>query len=99
MTDYPRKWDSETSLVDEDDWNAVCDHIDETKEGTATISAGDTEVTVTHNKGVANYPVVVPSSEPASFWWVPSADVGVNSFKIKLVSPNLESDTTFYYQV
>jgi hypothetical protein len=38
-------------------------------------------------------------NEPSSYWWIPEADVTTTSFKIKLASPNLGSDTKFNYQL
>jgi hypothetical protein len=67
-------------------------------EGTATISAMSSEVTVTHNKGVTNQPQVTPTVDPEQFWYVPIADITVNSFKIVLASTTF-TDKTFNYKV
>ena len=65
---------------------------------TATISAGDTEVTVTHNKGVLNYPTATPIDElEGRDSWVEYVDV--NSFKIVISMADLVNDHVFYYHV
>jgi len=68
------------------------------KEGTTTISAGNTEITVTHNKGVLNYPVISSCDElEGRDCWTEYVDV--NSFKIHISMADLENDHIFNYHV
>jgi len=64
--------------------------------GTATISAGNTSVTVNH--GLASAPKVVkvtPIGDPGDRWWV--ANVGDTSFDIVVASAPT-ADISFYWE-
>jgi hypothetical protein len=68
------------------------------KEGTATILSGATSVTVTHNKGVTNYPQVTPLQDMGALrYWTPEADITATAFKIEIDSTS--SDKKFKYRV
>lgn len=99
MTDLKKLTTPDSGADDKvygDDWNDAVDEIPY-KRGTATITAGNTEVTVTHNKGVANTPRVVPLDDLGGrSFWVPEGDIGVNSFKILISSADF-SDHKFLY--
>ena len=65
---------------------------------TATVTAGNTEVTVTHNKGVLNYPIASPLDELGGRdYWTEYVDV--NSFKIVIGMADLVDDHKFDYHV
>ena len=67
-------------------------------EGTATIVSGGTTVTVTHNKGVANYPQVTPLQDMGALrYWTPEADILADSFVITINTTS--SDKKFKYRV
>jgi len=66
------------------------------KADAATISAGDTEVTVTHNKGVTNKPTATPTEDIGGRrYWIEYVDV--NSFKIVIDSADPFTDFSFNY--
>jgi len=68
-------------------------------EGTATIASGGTTITVTHNKGVTNYPEVTPLQDVGALrYWTPTADILTNSFKITVDSA-APSALLFNYRV
>lgn len=67
-------------------------------EGNATILSGTTSVTVTHNKGVTNYPQVTPLQDVGALrYWTPEADILANSFKITINTTG--ADMKFKYRV
>ena len=67
-------------------------------EGTATLLSGETVVTVTHNKGVANYPQVTPLQDMGALrYWTPEADITTTAFKIEINTTS--SDKKFKYRV
>lgn len=72
-------------------------------EGIAQIEIGQTEVTVTHNKGVANYPQVTPLQTMSggtltTGFWTPKADITNDSFKIKIFQAHA-AILYFHYRV
>jgi len=93
---YPPRWTNTES-------DAVVDALDaliaaQTLWGTATVSAGTTETTVTHNKGVLNYPVISSCDElEGRDCWTEYVDV--NSFKIHISMADLANDHIFNYHV
>jgi len=83
---------SGTSIV------ALIKALSVTLSGTETITAGNTEVTVTHNKGIMNYPVASPLDELGGRdYWTEYIDV--DSFKIHISMADLENDHDFNYHV
>ena len=63
-------------------------------EGTATLSAGDTSVTVTHGVGATPTIVIAIPSQNIGNVWI--TNIGATTFKIN-TSASAGTDTTFYW--
>ena len=75
----------------------IDEEIEIVREDIAIIVAGDTEVTVTHSKGILNYPVISPLQDIGGRrCWVEYIDV--NSFEIHIDSADPFSNFSFNYR-